>query len=129
MQHLAQFRQRVAQLIGCCLVAYTDRLVDQHLVAFCPVDDFEIDELGVRYRDQRAVESAELGRTDSDGFDRPHLGAEGTEIADADGLVDIEDHTTDQVFERWLDRQRDRKTAYAEPASMLRTGIPSSCPP
>ena len=42
------------------------------------------------------------------------LVAEGTEIADAYGLVDIEDYTTDQVLERRLDRQRDRETAYTE---------------
>jgi hypothetical protein len=93
------------------LVAETDGRVDQHPIAFCPIDQLHVCEGGVGNRDHSAIERPELGRAHADGFDGAGFVSKIAEIADPHGLVQIEHNAADQVFEGRANRKRDGQTA------------------
>ena len=81
--HVAQVRQQVPQLVRVGFVAYTDGSADQHHVALAPVNEFHIDEVCVRYGNERPVERSDLSRSHPNGLDRAIVGSEGAVVPPA----------------------------------------------
>ena len=57
VEHLADLREDMAQLVRVSLVTQADGLCNQHLIAACPVDDLHVGELGIGHRNQSPVEA------------------------------------------------------------------------
>ena len=114
VEHLADLREDMAQLIRVSLVTQADGLRNQHLIAACPVDDLHVGELGIGHRNQSPVECPDLDGANTDGLDSSAAVAEGAEVSDTDGLVEVENEPGDQVLERRPDGERNREPADAE---------------
>ena len=112
-QPLADALDEPFDLLERRLVAHTDGVQEERVVALREVADAGLHDVAVGHRQLGAVELADARRAGADVLDRAVVLPEAHEVTDLEGLVREERHAADEVLQRGLGGEADDQAADA----------------